>query len=388
VCKDTAKFDSTKFFSPFFNVFFLFLSLMRSVHILITTLVMALATLPTCAQGPSGLHFDVTEHSFGDIAEEGGHVSHIFHFTNISSTPIALDRVVASCGCTTPEYPRTPIAPGAKAQIRVTFDPRGLPGDFSKSISVVSGGSRFRDFLTITGHVIQRPKSIEEEFPFDAGGGVRLSGELLTFRTVAQGQVGTMNIEAVNTGTGPVSLVFEPVEGSGVLGVEAPERLCAGCRDTISFTYDLSNRTVYGQIYDVVRPVVDGVDATGTIYATMTGIDDFSEVDTAIAPRFFLDDSYRDFGEVRRRAMPFIFRTTASNQGAEVLHIRSVVTPEGVVCTLRAGMTIAPGAELPFEVILYTNRFSAGEIRQSVQLVVDDPMRPTRNVWVVALIKN
>lgn len=60
---------------------------------------------------------------------------------------------VASCGCTTPEWPKEPIAPGKKAQIKVTFDPAGRPGPFTKTISVYSNGKTGSFIMNIRGEV-------------------------------------------------------------------------------------------------------------------------------------------------------------------------------------------------------------------------------------------
>lgn len=339
------------------------------------------------AQEPSPLGFDTVEWSFGDIREEGGTVSHTFEFTNNGSTPIVLDRVVASCGCTTPKYPRTPIAPGAKGRIEVTFDPMGMPGDFSKSIVVISGGGKYRDFLVITGYVIPRPRSIEEQFPHDAGGGLRLDGDMLAFRLIPQGSSSAMAVAYINTSDKPVTLTFEAVEESGLLDVFAPETVCAGCRGNITFTYDLADKSAWGHRHDVTRPVVDGVPSPKTIYTAMTGIDDFTGVDISHAPRFILNASFHDFGEVRRRTVPYTYRLTAMNEGEAELHIRSVSSAEGLRITLREGMTIAPGASLPFEVVFYGNKYSPGVVRESVYVVVDDPVRPTREIRISAIIK-
>jgi hypothetical protein len=314
-------------------------------------------------------------------------VSHTFEFTNRGNTHVAIDRVVASCGCTTSEYPKTPIAPGASATIKATFDPRDMPGDFSKIVSVVSGGSKNINILTITGNVIPRPKSIEEEFPHTVGGGVRVSTDLLAFRTVAQGHSAAMVADYINTSPEAVTLAFEQADSSGALSVVAPETVCAGCRGNITFTYDLTVQTVYGDVHDVTRVVVNGTPSTKTIYSAMTGVDDFEGVDMALAPRFFLGSSFHDFGEVRRRTVPHTLRLVASNEGTEVLHIRSVSESDGLKSTLRGGMTIAPGAELPFEVILYSGKYPAGPLQESIRMVVDDPMRPTREIRIAATIQ-
>ncbi len=364
---------------------------MKTIHILLASLLVGVTPVtPAPAQDDTPLRFATGEHDFGTIREEDGSVSHTFEFTNDGPTPVAIDRVVASCGCTTPEYPRTPIAPGGKAHIKATFDPRGMRGDFSKSITVVSGGNKFRNFLTINGKVVPRPPTVEEEFPGDMGGGVRFSTTLLSFRSVEQGGASSMVVSWINTSSEGVALAFVPEpeeEQSGLLVIDAPEALCAGCRGDITFTYDLTERTAYGQRYDVVRPTMNGTPSTKTVYASMTGIDDFSQTDMTLAARFFLDATFHDYGEVRRRAMPYVFRLTASNEGAETLHIRSVTEAEGVRCTLREGMTIAPGDSLPFEVVFYSNRYPAGEVRQSVRIVVNDPMRPSREIRISAIVK-
>jgi hypothetical protein len=339
------------------------------------------------------MRFDNAQWTFGDIREIDGSVSHNFSLTNTSSSPIAIDRVTASCGCTTPEYPKTPISPGAKAQIKVTFNPHQLPGEFTKTISVISGGGKYRDFLSISGRVIPRPKTIEEEFPFDMGRGFRVANNLLTFRSVSQGRSAQMTVDYINTTDKTVKLDFKHEEGSGIVSVFAPDSIGAKGRGTIVFTYDLSERQLYGQIHDVTRPVIDGVQATKTIYSTMTGIDNFTGVDMDSAPRFFIDTSFHDFGRVPRRSMPHVFRMTASNEGATMLHIRGVEVPDGLMCTLREGMKIAPGEQLPFEIVLFTTRFATAasgdkEVRESIRLVVNDPLRPSREIRIAATIDN
>ena len=51
-----------------------------------------------------------------------------------------ITRVVSACGCTTPQYDKEPIAPGAEGKIVVSFDPAGRPGQFVKTIAVYSNG--------------------------------------------------------------------------------------------------------------------------------------------------------------------------------------------------------------------------------------------------------
>lgn len=94
-----------------------------------------------------------TEHDFGVIKESNGKVSHTFVIKNTGSAPLVITRVVAACGCTTPEYSTEPIAPGKEGKIVVTFNPLGRPGLFVKTIAVYSNGRDGSYTLRIKGLV-------------------------------------------------------------------------------------------------------------------------------------------------------------------------------------------------------------------------------------------
>ena len=94
-----------------------------------------------------------TEFDFGTIKEVDGPVSHTFIIKNTGSSPLVLTRVVASCGCTKPEFQTAPIAPGKTSAIKVTYNPAGRPGQFVKTISIYSNGKDGSYILRIKGVV-------------------------------------------------------------------------------------------------------------------------------------------------------------------------------------------------------------------------------------------
>lgn len=93
------------------------------------------------------------EHDFGAIKEVDGKVTCTFIIKNTGSAPLAITRVVAACGCTTPVYETEPIAPGAESKIVVTFNPAGRPGQFVKTIAVYSNGYDGALILRVKGNV-------------------------------------------------------------------------------------------------------------------------------------------------------------------------------------------------------------------------------------------
>jgi hypothetical protein len=96
--------------------------------------------------------FEIEEHNFGNIPE-GPEVKYDFIFTNTGKEPLIISDVHASCGCTTPVWPREPILPGAKSKITAVYNTKGRPGTFNKSITIKSNGKTAEKMLIIKGTV-------------------------------------------------------------------------------------------------------------------------------------------------------------------------------------------------------------------------------------------
>ena len=96
---------------------------------------------------------DATSFEFGPSQEAAGNVSLTVRIKNTGEAPLVLTRVIASCGCTTPEWTKEPIAPGKTGDIKITYNPKDRPGPFVKTISVYSNGKTGSFILTIRGEV-------------------------------------------------------------------------------------------------------------------------------------------------------------------------------------------------------------------------------------------
>lgn len=105
------------------------------------------------AQNKAVITAETTTHDFGAIQEDNGTVSHTFKVTNEGDMPLVMTRVIASCGCATPDWTKEPIAPGKTGDVKITFDPKRRPGPFAKTISVYSNGKTGSFVLTIRGEV-------------------------------------------------------------------------------------------------------------------------------------------------------------------------------------------------------------------------------------------
>ena len=124
--------------------------------ILVLTMLLFCGMNVALAQKPAEIKFDKLTHDFGTFSEKEPVVSCTFAFTNVGESPLIINQAVASCGCTVPEYTKTPIQPGEKGEIKVTYNGTGkFPGHFKKSITVRTNGAVEMTRLYIDGEMTE-----------------------------------------------------------------------------------------------------------------------------------------------------------------------------------------------------------------------------------------
>jgi hypothetical protein len=101
------------------------------------------------------LQLKETEHNFGQIAQNKP-VFYSFVISNTGTEPLKLDNVTATCGCTTPEWKREAIAPGASSVIKVGYN-AAAEGPFEKPITITYNTNQTKQ-LKIYGTVWKAPE--------------------------------------------------------------------------------------------------------------------------------------------------------------------------------------------------------------------------------------
>ena len=118
---------------------------------------MVFATTVFAADKSKGqIKFEETIFDFGNIKEDGGKVTHEFTFTNVGKSPLTITSARAECGCTKPEFPKEEIAPGETGIIKVTYNPLGRPGGFTKVVTIRCTGNPGKVNLKIRGTVLPK----------------------------------------------------------------------------------------------------------------------------------------------------------------------------------------------------------------------------------------
>ena len=124
-----------------------------------STLVESVSTSSeTAPADAAAFKFQKESFDFGQITD-GEKVSYDFKFTNIGKSPLIITSATATCGCTVPDYPKEPIAPGADGVIKVVFDSSGKPGMQNKVVTITANTNPEITQLNILGNVVSATAS-------------------------------------------------------------------------------------------------------------------------------------------------------------------------------------------------------------------------------------
>ena len=353
-------------------------------HILLIILALCAFAAPAHAQ----LVFTPDSWDFGTISETDGRVSHTFTGENRSDKPVVILDVVTTCGCTVPEFTKRPIRPGEKTTVKVTFDPTNRPGTFTKELGVYSSERRKIATLTVRGSVTPRPKTTEELYPVDAGGGLRLTSTLCTFSYIREGQQVQSAIGCTNTSNRTIRLELYPKESSGLLTTDYPREIAPGQTAEINLMYlNPENAPRYGSLRDALEVRTDGRSNGTLIVAHGIGIDK-SPANTERAPKVQITENIIKFGPVKHSAPKQQRTFTLTNTGDGELIVRAVETGGKVTTTLTPGQRIPAGSSFTAKVTLDPGRQEYGVVTDFVTIITNDLTRPMRRLRATAIVEN
>lgn len=98
------------------------------------------------------LKFDSYDHDFGAIKQDTENKK-IFTFTNTGKEPLIISEAKGSCGCTVPNYPKAPIAPGGTGEIEVVYKPGKQKDLQNKTVTVIANTEPKETLLRIKAQV-------------------------------------------------------------------------------------------------------------------------------------------------------------------------------------------------------------------------------------------
>ncbi|MDX2190378.1 MAG: DUF1573 domain-containing protein [Bacteroidota bacterium] len=131
--------------------------------VLAISLVVAFA-MSAFAQNEPEITFEKSTAEFGDI-KQGQVVNATFKFKNTGKSPLVLQNVQSTCGCTVPSWPKDPIAPGKSAEITATFNSAGKMGQQNKVITIFSNAKTSQSQVSIICNVLPPDPPATEPAP-------------------------------------------------------------------------------------------------------------------------------------------------------------------------------------------------------------------------------
>jgi len=322
--------------------------------------------------------FEKTEHDFGIISEEMGKAVHRFEFTNSGATPLLINGVKSTCGCTTSDYTKQPVATGEKGYIEAVYHTSSRPGPFNKSIQVQTNDPAKPNIsLTVKGNVTGKDKTVEQEFPRTIGQ-IRLQNNQISFINLKNSGSETREIPIMNSDKQPAMLEFENIPNYLTVEVN-PNPVPAGEKATIKATADGTKINDIGTITDGRMSMkINGENiANNTIVVRTTVKEDFSQLtekELAKAPKIKFTNTEHNFGTVKQ-GEKVVYAFTFKNEGKSPLVIRKVKTGCGCVITEQPNEDIKPGKNGTIK-ITFDSKGRKGKSTQHIDVYCNDPLTP------------
>lgn len=323
--------------------------------------------------------FSEKKHDFGEINETDGKAYHVFEFTNSGKSTLVIQRVTASCGCTTPEWTKTPIEPGKKGNVTVAYRPLGRPGTFVKTISVYSNASNELEQLTISGNVIpkNRVQQVTNNYPISMGN-LKLNTKLVDFANINKGESLTSVIDIKNNGSSDLSIKLYDQPNCITYSV-TPTILRPNQEGKITITLDSKKTTEWGPIGNVGYIVLNGkknVSDSYKINFKANVVEDFSKMsitDKRNAPIMEIKSSNLYMGKIRKGSK-VRGRIDIKNVGINELEIRKVLNDNSDIVVQPTRVSIKRGRTESLRLDINSKYLPKGDYKKIFTLLTNDPL--------------
>jgi hypothetical protein len=316
-----------------------------------------------------------TEHDFGKFKEEAGRQTFDFIVKNTGTDPLVIQNVVASCGCTTPEWTKQPIPAGGTGKVTAIYDPKDRPGTFNKTLTVYSNSKPEVTVLVIKGEVIPHEKTVEELFTFPVGS-IRFESNHLAFTNVMKTEKKIRVMQVVNTSDAPVKVEFIGLPAH--LSLKAnPETLKPGQKGLVEGTYDATKNAGWGNVNDMVKISLNGVTQENVYYYVSANlVEDFSSLskaDLENAPVFKVASTTVDLGKIKgntQNEVEFKFTNTGKND----LILRYVRASCGCTAVQQGsqGVGIKAGQSSSIKATFNSGSYK-GKVTKAIYVYTNDP---------------
>lgn len=355
----------------------------------IYTLLLALAAGSVMAQ--PAIVFDEQRHDFGTIQEEGGKVSFDFTFTNTGNEPLVISNVRTTCGCTAPEYSQEPIAPDSTGIVRITFNPAGRPGNFSKSIYVHTNTDPNRTILRIIGKVVRSSEKIDTQYAYRIGD-LALKSLHVALNKVVKGRITYGTIEVANVGNDTITPQPENLPAH-ITATFVPQTLAKGETGVLSIAYDPDITNDWGYRRDEFSIAKNSVGITPEAEAqyntiTLSGVlqedfDSYTDEQREKAPILVVGQREVDF-KVVQGTQKVQRELYVVNAGFTPLTIHKIRCENSAIKAHIKKNKLKPGQSTLLVIEVDPMRARSNTLINEIYIVSNDPGNPSQAIRITA----
>ncbi len=326
------------------------------------------------AQLAEPLYFREKSHDFGDIREADGPAVFEFSITNKSTRPVSILTVKPSCGCTTPDWTRQPIAPGSSGFIKASFDPKGRPGYFNKSLTVTTDWDGTPLVLQIKGNVLNPTRANDPSSFSVVNGSLHLKSNSFNLDKVfINREAEPVSFPIYNASKDTIH--FTEVVAPTYLKAVTPKRLAPGETSAVKITFDAKLKGQYGFVSENIELKTDDKEMPEKSFSVYATVEEYfpklSDEELAKAPVLTLSANIIKFGNVKAGTI-LDREIKISNTGKKELTIRHAQSNCSCLTVTPGLRVLKPGQETSMKITLDT-KGRTGPQNKSVTIYSTDP---------------
>lgn len=333
--------------------------------------------------------FEEETFDFGSIKEENGPVEHKFVFTNTGDSPLVIQGVRASCGCTTPAWTKEPVTPGEKGFVKAKYNPKNRPGTFRKSMTITSNADPTSKVIYIKGMVETKPRTAADMYRFKVGD-LRFRYQTMNMGKVTTDKPLTRTFDMYNDGETPITFSDKIEKPDHVSISFQPNVLAPKTKGNLILTYNGKLKNDYGYVSDPVKIYTDEEKDAEKALRVIATIEEYfapmTQEQLAQSPKLKFEEMTHDFGSMKKNATAsteFLF----TNTGKSPLNIRAMKPNCGCTVSKLEKFDFAPGESGAIKVDFdATGR--RGNQQKSIVIFSNDPSAPTQRLIIKAKVED
>jgi len=327
-------------------------------------------------------------YDFGTVEEANGNVNHEFVFTNNSGRQVKIISVEASCGCTIPGWSKSPVAQGTSGFIQVSFDPKGRPGYFNKTLTVLTDNDLSTPMvLQIKGEVVTAIAETKSELQA-ADGNLSFKTKSFSFGTIYINRpTAEKRFTVLNSGLSEIKFIF--VAAPNYLKVETPKSLAPNQSGVIKILYDAKQKNQYGFSSDNIQITTDDPGYEVKSISVYASLEDFYVSPTGkealLVPTLMMREPNIDLGHPKNNTT--ITRTLSIiNTGKRDLLIKALQGNCNCITAEVEKNKIKPGDSTKMK-ISFTPQNRGGTQQKAIAIYSNDPKNPVQRLMVQVYVE-